>query len=192
MAEVSSNDVTCPNCNFHYEYRTRLPDICTSCFYVINQKPQSQVFATPDYLSFQIEDIVAKAKDIAQGKAATATSPAVSPEDAKANLSAEAVGELETFVKTCSFETHSALLAEVDLFLCHLPHNINLKRDEMVGFVKKLKELSTRAEGLIAWINGGGFIPYERRLQTIKTADQGTSGGDSLDTSEEGDNIILS
>jgi len=186
MASVSGVPI-CPFCKFEYEHRTRLPDVCTSCFQVINVEPKSEVFATPDYLYFQYQDSQERISKLAKPMASSGEEEAVTSDDSKMLLNASLNTELYSFLTTCSFETVKSAMKDAELFISHLIYSNTLQKDQIASIAKAAQKVGELAKGVLICLENGGANLYEYRQQTTAATKLGAGSRTPSDSIEERD-----
>jgi hypothetical protein len=173
IAHVISN--VCPHCHYEYAHLQRAPDVCTNCFKVINDNPVSDIFACPDFLSFQLEVLKVQAKEFATGVSqGEPGQKALSSEDVQEKIfNSKINNELYCFVTTVSYETVLSAIRDAEIMMKHVDHNRNLTPQELMNICDKVEALGKYAASLKELIKAGKGNLYEYRRQTSQATEVG-------------------
>lgn len=181
MAKVGNEFKTCPYCEFEYEHRTTLPDICLSCGQVLNKEPVGKTFAVPDYLMFQIMDKQDEIKQNAQPITSNDESAAISRDDVIIKLADHLETELSLFMRTCSFEVVSKAVLESLEFCKQAQHSTTLNRKDLKALAQIAKDIGEVGK-LLEIQSEKGAVLYEYRAKTVNTAELGVGSRGPIDT----------
>lgn len=167
----------CPNRDCGAELPYPVPDTCPACNYHI--KPaKNPYFATPDFLTFQMDDYRQSYDEDSRG----ADAKPLSPSDKK--KFEDIKKQLVVWARECPTEDKLAALSDAHLIMRHALYAV-MDGDALKSLIDIGKQIGKMAEAADNFIRSGGAL-YEPETRPVP-ADYGSDGGGTQAVGRSGD-----